>query len=363
MFTFNKLKNIIIQEYKQLTEIDWKEDFSDVKHKCMPLENVLEYLNKIRANADKDTKEREKFNKELPFVHSKSKLFNNEQGIKVVDVKTFINQITKRPKFILSQNEKMKKTGKHTEYTFNTGIPAFRGIVYDIENKKFEIINTCPGAGSCVIGCYAMSGQYIRYSAAYDKMTRVLNYLMNYPDKYEEQLYTEIKKKAIEYKAFKGYKSLIKIRWNDSGDFFSKKMLTISENIIKRLKQENYNIESGAHTKIASVLDSEEISTSFSTDANKREIKRAKLYNSKNSDRIPKNLSIKLDLDKLSDEEEYLKRISKYFNLDPNFVITYDELMSLPKGNEPKWFVVVTNKDGDDALYREDVKRILHKEH
>ena len=79
-------------------------------------------------------------------------------------------------------------------------------------------------------------------------------------------------------------------------------------------------------------------------------------------------------LDKISDEKEYKDRIERNFNeiLDYNNIghnnydnpklkdiITYDELMTTPKGNKPRWNVIVNPGQGDDAAIRPDVKSTL----
>jgi hypothetical protein len=44
-------------------------------------------------------------------------------------------------------------------------------------------------------------------------------------------------------------------------------------------------------------------------------------------------------------------------------IITYGEMMSMPKGEVSKWHVIVTPGDGDDAAFRKDVKTILLTQH
>ena len=61
--------------------------------------------------------------------------------------------------------------------TYNIGIPALRGLVYDIEHKQFYVINTCPGAGACAKVCYARRGRYVIQSNIFVKQTRILNLL------------------------------------------------------------------------------------------------------------------------------------------------------------------------------------------
>jgi hypothetical protein len=56
-------------------------------------------------------------------------------------------------------------------------------------------------------------------------------------------------------------------------------------------------------------------------------------------------------------------RVSDFFGLDKNDVITYDELMSTPKSDVKKWNVIVTPGDGDDAAFRPDVQKILLTQH
>lgn len=345
-----------------ISEIDWQGEFSDVQQTCMNTKDVVDYLNRVRANADKEYGEREKFKRNMPFIHAKSSLFNKEDNY--VDVDYFIKNITEPPNTIITDtNEKIRKTGGVNEYVYKTGIPAFRGIVYDKKNDKFHFVNTCPGAGSCVAICYAIKGNYVRYPNAYDVMTRRLNYLLNHPRDYEEQMYREIKNKAEEHNAYEGYKSKVIIRWNDSGDFFSKVYLQISKNVLKRLKSEGYNVDSYAYTKVADVAKDKELDATFSTGADKKQMSKINLEKYKNAQIIPSTLSKGLDLMKYSDEEEYKQRVVSHFNLKPEMVITYDEMLEKPKGDFPKWYVIVSPGDGDDAAFRKDVKTILLTQH
>ena len=38
---------------KVLSEIDWSDTFSDVKQKCLNPNDIVDYLNRVRANASK----------------------------------------------------------------------------------------------------------------------------------------------------------------------------------------------------------------------------------------------------------------------------------------------------------------------
>jgi hypothetical protein len=345
-----------------INEIDWEDTFGDVKKTCVDPKDVVDYLNRVIANAPKKTEDREKFDPKYPFVHSKSSFFDAEKT--EVNIEDFIKRITEEPKNVVNTNEKMLKSGGPNEFVYKTGLPALRGIAYDIENKTFHYINTCPGAGTCALICYALKNNYVRYPTSYDSMTRRLNLLLNNPSRYQEKMYNELKEIAKEHNAFEGYKSKIILRWNDSGDFFAKKYIDIANNVMNQLKNEGYNVESYAYTKIGDLAMSDSgFDTTFSQGANKRETKKFNEKNKKVSLVIPKALSKGLNLMKISDEIKYKERVSNFFNFDPSTVITYDELIQTKKSNELKWNVIVTPNDGDDAAIRKDVKTILLAEH
>jgi hypothetical protein len=345
-----------------INEIDWKHTFSDVKPTCTDAKKIVDYLNAVRANAEIDYGEREKFSQQMPFFHSKSKFFKDtESGI---DIDYFIEQITTPPKTIVNTNEKILKSGGPNEFVYKTGIPAFRGIAYDIERDKFVFVNTCPGAGKCRVICYALKGRYIQYAEAYDSLTRRLNYLLNYPDKYEAQLYQELKEKCEEHKAYEGYKQKVILRWNDAGDFFAKRYIRMAADVMQRLKKEGYNIDSYAYTKIADMAKSKTLDhLTFSTDSNKKESEKIDPKTQKISQVVPSELFAGLDLMRISDERKLKDNIIQYFKLNPEDVITYDELRITPIHNYPKWHVIVTPNDGDDAAFRKDVKTILLTQH
>ena len=134
---------------------------------------------------------------------------------------------------------------------------------------------------------------------------------------------------------------------------------------MKRLKEEGYNIISAAHTKIASVAqDSELDSTSFSTDANKRELSKVNLEKQKLSATFPASEFKDLDLDKIDDLQILKERVAEYYDI-PNIddVLSYDEMMATKDTGVKKYYVIITTSDGDDALYRNDVKKIIHTFH
>jgi len=343
-----------------INEINWEKDFSDVEKTCEDPKKIVDYLNAVRANSEIEYGKREKFPETMPFVHAKSRFFKGKD----LDIDYFIEQITKPPTTIVNTNEKILKSGGLHEFVYKTGVPAFRGIVYDIENKKFAFVNTCPGAGHCVVICYAKKGRYIQYPEAYDSMTRRLNYLLNYPEKYEEQLYKELEEKCKEHEALKGYKSKVILRWNDSGDFFTKRYLQIASRVMKDLDKEGYNISSYAYTKIADVAKESPFGdATFSSGGALSQSKQIDSQKQKMSVIVPTELFKGLNLMRIDDEKKLKDNVAKHFNISKDEIITYDELMLATKLDFPKWHVIVTPNDGDDAAFRKDVKTIFLTQH
>ncbi len=361
----NRLQQIISEEIdKFISEIDWEGDFKDVKKTCMRHEELAKYLNDVRGNAFVDKyKDRQKFDKNMPFIHAKSSFFDKES--QDVDVDQFIERITAKPNNLVNTNEKILKTGAADEFVYKTGIPAFRGLAYDKEKGKFYVINTCPGAGSCVFICYAMKGNYVRYPASYDSMTRRLNFLLNDPKGFEEQLYKELRSKAIEHDALEDYEPKVIVRWNDSGDFFSQKYVDIANRVINNLQKDGYNVDSYAYTKMADVAKGDKFgSTSFSDGANKKQSSMASGDNNiKQSKIVPKELFSDLDINKISHQKELKNRVADHFDLDAENVITFKELIKKGEADSPKYSVIVKPGDGDDAAMRNDVKNVLLTQH
>lgn len=348
-----------------INEIDWEGEFSDVSKECLSDEALKDYLNNVLANqrlpSDKRTK--------TPLlVHNKAIPFD-EKG--EIDVEAFIQNITRMPDQIYSQNAKMEKSDADNSITFNIGIPALRGIVYDIENKKFYVVNTCPGAGTCARVCYARRGNYVLLPNVFGKQTRILNLLLNDPELFEKMLRHE-----IELLIWKNKTKNVFFRWNDAGDFFSKRYFKIAADITKTLQDKGYKFESYAHTKMGDVynLKDPNVTLNFSVDAAEKEKKKVDLSQAKTSEIVPKELFSDLflkdrahlkvdDKGKLipasSDSLDVLKqRIADRFNVDINTLIMYDEMLKMPVDDERKWNVIVLPKgQGDVAAQRKDVKR------
>lgn len=342
-----------------LQEIDWQSDFSDVKAKCINPQELMNHLNKIldgTVKASTDT----------PKIH-KSAIPTDEFG--EIDVQEFISKITEKPNQILSINSKMAKSADDGTMTVNIGIPALRGLVYDMAAKEFYFVNTCPGAGTCAVICYARRGSYIQYPEVFVKQTKVLNYLLNDPNGFKETLKSEIRSLAKS----KGGKK-IQFRWNDAGDFFTKKYFQIASEITAELRQEGVDLESYAYTKMGDIVNLKDpnLTINWSDDANKRETNKVDTANAKRSVIVPKELFYDLLKPKAGgrgferDEAgrpaykdaksiSILKdRLAKQYGVAKNSIITYDEMLKLPKGNK-MYNVIVRPKDGDVAAQRNDI--------
>lgn len=105
---------------------------------------------------------------------------------------------------LLTQNSKIKKTGKHFGVRlFNFGITAYKS------KSTGRII--CPFADKCVKYCYAQKGAYIwsNVSPAFEQ-----RYLLTLSQDFEEKMCNEIRKKKADV-----------IRVHDSGDFYSREYL------------------------------------------------------------------------------------------------------------------------------------------
>lgn len=108
---------------------------------------------------------------------------------------------------LLTRNSKIKKS-KHR--TFNFGIPAY---------KSASGMFTCPNAGACAKGCYALAGAYL-FSNVAQAFERRLAVTMS--ESFAETMLKEIDANRAE-----------RIRIHDSGDFYSEEYLNKWLEVIK----------------------------------------------------------------------------------------------------------------------------------
>ncbi len=174
-----------------LNEVDWEGEFSDVKGSCLNPTAVAKWLNDElnRLNVNKfGDKEDSKTRGKKDIIVTRGTIEDvMENGS--INLNNFIRNITMEPDTIFDHNPKMEKSDLgRPQLTVNTGLPAIVGIIYDIENKKFYSVPTCPSAGSCQIGCYARKGFYGMDNSKTMKLTRRLNLLFNDPGKYKQMI-------------------------------------------------------------------------------------------------------------------------------------------------------------------------------
>jgi hypothetical protein len=371
--TINRIKQnsgMLIFE-ADINEINWEKDFQDVSKKCINPNELTAYLNKVVTNSQQKPADRDKLALDRPYIHSKTIPFDEEGEINVDE---FIKKITAMPNDILSINMKMEKSKTDDSFSVNIGIPALRGLVYDIENSAFYIVNTCPGAGTCAMICYARKGSYVMFPDVFLKQTKILNLLLNYPERFEKLLTRELESIAL-----KNPDKQILFRWNDAGDFFTKKYYEIALRITNNLKSEGYNINSYAYTKMGDVVNMADPNfiVNFSNDANKKETSKViDVEGSKQSVIVPKELFDDLLEKTPGKSSNYLtnekgkvvfskpenvnilkQRLASKYGVDVKSILTYDELLSTPVGAEKQYNVVIMPKgDGDRSAQRSDVK-------
>lgn len=380
----NRLRNLIghnINESTNINEVDWDNEFSDVKKTCLLPEDVVKMLNAQLDRLNVKSSKREKIDANTPIFHKKNIPVSDGE----IDVEAFIKEITEKPKRIFDRNPKMEKSDKGGyQYTVNTGIPALRGILYDQENKQFFTINTCPGAGACAVTCYARRGFYIINDGKNLKYIQRLNLLMNDPEEYENIIMDELEPEAFRIKREsrkKGEDIKLVIRWNDAGDFFAKKYFDIALSVTNQLIKGGYNIESYAYTKmgdIANIADPNFI-MNFSDDANKRETSKVDLNKTKVSKIVPRDLfrdffmrngaqyvlgsDEKPQFKDNNGKDELKKVISSEYNLPYDSLVYTDELPN--QQSEPFKYnvIVLPNGDSDVGAQRRDVWYSLLLQH
>jgi len=303
---FSKLKGITFSKAQPFIHSKSKL-FKDEGEKVEKENRIISQLKKEldelykKYRVSKNDEESDNYEK---IIKTKIEHLSNVHDGLSVDIENFKKNLMTLPNSIIGKNAKMMKSGAENEFVVNTGIPAVGAIIYNRAKDSFEMVETCPGRGSCATFCYAMSHNYTRFFGTYDIMIRRLNFMINDPQGYEEMFFKELyslakskdaiitEKKVNEaVKQFIGLNkqkiSLIKsknpditdtdiidmlkdeydkylldfmnksnkivLRWNDSGDWFSEEYVTIGSNVVRRLRQMGVNITTTTYTKIAQV--------------------------------------------------------------------------------------------------------------
>lgn len=367
-----------------LREIDW-DKFQDVQKTCLTDEEVAARLN---ANLDRlkiAGPTRPKADPQFARV-SKGNIPTDAEG--KANITQFIKDLIKRPKTIFDIGIKSEHSVDEGILTINTGIPALRSVVFDEKDKKFFVINTCPGAGQCIKNCYAMQGFYIMNDGKNLKLINRVQMMLNHPDEYERIAYNE-----AELFAFKAKQSnqQLQIRWNDAGDFFTKVYFDIANNVTKKLLASGYNVSSYVYSKVAGMIHLGKeagMTMTFSSGAAKKEIDAVDFSTNKVSEIVPDDLFSHLFINKQgrgyekdetgktkfidgqSGKEELKRIIVDAYKNDPKFKgVTLESLKytdELPsKEGEPFTYnaIILPAGDSDRPAQRRDVKYIFLLQH
>jgi hypothetical protein len=323
-------------------------------------QELTDYLDRIR---NQDKKKTDKYN--LPYVHRSSVVgYYNAEG-KKYDTDAIKKGLAQKPEKLLKKNEKMKHSDGAQEQFFNIGFAALVGIALDENTNELIVVNTCPGAGSCKVDCFAMKGGKVQFAGPWLSDGRILTYLLNHPGEFFNQLTQEISKEVAKGK--KGGYS-VSIRWHDAGDFFSPEYMDMAFKLAQSLP----GVRFYAYTKVAAAAMagkpanfiinwSEGASTS-----QEKQIKRndPNLDKTKNSRIVPSSLfydllvkDSKKNLVKgpegqwqvIPDELPELKqRLADKYNISKNSILSYDEWNTKGKNNKSmKWNVIVAPGEPD----------------
>jgi hypothetical protein len=307
----------------------------------------------------------------LPYIHRSSVITYYDEAGKRYREEAIVDALSQRPKKLLKQNEKMKHSNGEFEQFFNVGFAALTGIAVDESTGKLVVVNTCPGAGSCKVDCFAMKGGKVQFKNAWVSDGRILTYLLNDPTGFFNQLSAEITKESNAGK--KGDKKFpggwnVTVRWHDAGDFFSPEYLDLA----LKMAAQHPDVKFYAYTKMAGAALAQKPDNfiiNWSEGASSSQEKQVKaadpnLEQTKNSRIVPEKLFYDLlakdakgNLAKGPDGQwqvagpaqlqELKKRLAQAYNIAPNSILSYDEYMSKPKVGGMKYNVIVAPGEGD----------------
>jgi hypothetical protein len=353
---------------KKADELNPKEGVAEATKLAAPTRPIGEpeltdYLDRIR-NQQKQKTDKYK----LPYIHRSSVIgYYNEEG-KKYNVDAIKAALAERPKALLKKNEKMKHSDGALEQFFNIGFAALVGIALDEQTNELIIVNTCPGAGSCKVDCFAMKGGKVQFQGPWLSDGRILTYLLNDPEGFFNQLKAEITKEEAKGKKG-GYK--VSIRWHDAGDFFSPEYASMAFKLASELP----NVDFYAYTKVADVAlgkKPDNFMINWSEGASTSQEKKVKaqdpeLETTKNSRIVPSDLFYDL---LVKDEKKNLvkgpegqwqvipdklpelkQRLAQAYKLSPNSILSYDEWDAKTNGGKEKtpiqYNVIITPGEPD----------------
>jgi Gene product 88 len=345
-------------------------------------QKLQDYLGRIEARKKEKT---DKY--KLPYIHRSSVVKYYSPESKQYSEEAIKNALVQRPKKLLKQNEKMQHSNGELEQFFNIGFAALVGIAVDESANELVVVNTCPGAGSCKVDCFAMKGGKVQFTAPWLSDGRILTFLLNDPDGFFNKLSSEIsRQKKLGDKG--GY--AVTIRWHDAGDFFSPEYI----NLAFKLAQSFPDVKFYAYTKMAGAVLSAKPSNfiiNWSEGAHTSQEKQVKaddpeLEQTKNSRIVPQTLFYDLlkknekgNLDKEGADakgkggrwqmrdpaalKELKQRLAKHYGISANSILSYDEWNAKNHGTGMKWNVIVAPGEGDISANSHDVLSTLLLKH
>jgi hypothetical protein len=309
----------------------------------------------------------------MPYIHRSSVVTYMSPDGQTFDEDAVKKTLAIRPKALLKQNEKMKHSNGEFEQFFNVGFAALVGLALDEQTNNLIVVNTCPGAGSCKVDCFAMKGGKIQFQGPWQSDGRILTYLLNDPDGFFNQLSSEISKEASA--GAKGDKKFpdgwqTTVRWHDAGDFFSPEYLDMA----LKMAAKHPDVRFYAYTKMAGAAlakKPDNFIINWSEGANTEQEKQIKaqdpnLDTTKNSRIVPEKLFYDLlakdekgNLKKTDDGawqpagpqelQQMKQRIATEYGISASSILSYTEYMakrnSIPAGM--KYNVIVAPGEGD----------------
>jgi hypothetical protein len=374
-----KDKDALILESLYQSEIQPKsvlEAYDDLgaKTKTINPQELIDYINRIseRKTREKDRKfrandpykARDYLTK--PHIHAsitKKIIIKTPQGEKV-DLDQFKQIIGIRPDNILRQNDKMKASETADTIFYNTSLPALKGLAVDEDTGEFKIVDTCPNAGNCQLICYAKHGNYTLFPDASLSQHKTLNYLFNDAAGFRSQLVREIKNKI------KSNKKKVQIRWNDSGDLLSPKFFDMVMGIINETPDADHYVYTKEVAQAKSYLNHpQNVIFNYSYGGRKDSLidpvkdKVSHIVNIKDDTKEPALYAIsKMKyIEKKGGKWVYnnldavKQLIAQRYKINPNSILTIDELSKTPQGQRGQYNVIVLPKESDLSASRRDV--------
>lgn len=338
-------------------------------HKKLDRKELQSYLDRVKTGT------KTKKDKFAPIVHGSNikAITKSDDPDDRWDLDDLANQITTRPRALLGTNAKMEKSKTEGEIIYDLTLPALSGIVVDEGTGDFVEITTCPGAGECQLFCYARKGGYIMFPASSMSAAQALNFLVNDPKGYSDMVNREIR--AIKVKTDKAGIQLV-VRWHDAGDFFSKEYLDLAFDVARS----NPDVQFYAYTKMGDVATANTPNNfiiNFSSGSKRREEKKIEIHRAKTQQEVKAGVTVPKDMffDLIAREgnklikdakgrtqfkspealEMFKDRLAAAYKVNPDTIITYDQMLDTPISSKPHWNVIVQPGAGDRAANRRDV--------